>query len=222
MHTDTIRPADADPNGLRRAATIGLGGALVTVVGGAFSQLMRGSSSVSTEQWSFPFTARAHVLLTVVWALTHALLFVGFNGLRRSGFAGDRRIGGVGLKLALAGTALLGAGEVASMWLANATEDSGGAVAVGSVFGVGTLLTAVGMVMFGVAVVRERRGSGSVGAAALGFGVVNLVQMALAPTDLFHVGIIAYGAGALWLMVADLRQVGSAVATRVGVATPVR
>ena len=210
MLTHTIRPTGTETATLRRAAGIGLAGAFVTVAGGIFAQAVRGSSSVSTDQWSFPFGARSHVLLAVLWACSHALLFVGLRGIRRSGVVGDQRTCDVGIKLALTGTALLGVGEIASMWLANAKADAGGAVAVGSVFGLGTLSTAIGMVMLGFLVIRDRRWSGAGNAAPLVFGLVNVVQLALAPTDLFHVGIIAYGAAAAWLMVAFSREIGTA------------
>lgn len=206
MQTETTRPTAPETAMLRRAAVIGLGGAFITIVGGTFSQVLRGSSSVPTDRWSFPFGERAHVMLAVLWAFSHALIFVGLDGVRRSGFGGERRPAVVGIKLALFGTALLGVGEIGSMWLANAKEDAGGAVAVGAVFGLGTLLTAIGMVMFGTAVVREHRWAGRGNTAPLIFGLANVAQMALGPTDLFHIGIIAYGVAAAWLMSAFGRE----------------
>ncbi|CAN5588231.1 hypothetical protein BH10ACT3_BH10ACT3_09800 [soil metagenome] len=202
MRTDTIPSTQIDPTTLRTAATIGLGGALITLVGGTFAQIVTGSTSVSPDNWSYPFSARAHVLLSVLWALSHVLVFVGLNGLRRSGLAAERRAGVVGVNLALAGTAILALGEIASMWLANSTEDAGAAIAISSLFGVGTLLTAVGMVMFGIVVIRDRRWSGAGRWAPLAFGLVNVVQLVLGPTDLFFYGIIAYGIAASLLMVA--------------------
>jgi len=210
MQTETIRPTGSETAPIRRAAAIGLGGAFITVAGATFSQILRGSSSVSTDRWSFPFGARAHVLLAVLWACSHALLFVGLNGIRRSGLVGERRAGVAAINLSLAGTTLLGVGEIASMWLANAKADAGGAVAVGSVFGLGTLLTAIGMVIVGIIVVRDGRWTGPGKAAPLVFGLVNAVQMALGPTDLFHIGIIAYGSAAAWLMIAFGREAGDA------------
>lgn len=213
MQTLPIGPTETETATLRRAALIGLGGACITLAGGTLAQVMRGSSSVFTDQWSFPFGPGAHILLSVLWMASHLMLFVGLAGIRRSTLVGERRTGVVGIDLALAGTALLAVGEVASMCLANATEDSGGAIAVGSVFGIGTLLTAVGMVMVGVVVLRGRRWTGPSAAAPLVFGLVNVGQLVLGPTDLFHVGIIAYGLAAAWLMGAFVREIATSSPT---------
>lgn len=207
MHTTAIRSDLTDPTTARRAASIGLGGTLVTVAGGVFAQIMTGSSAVSPDRWSYPFSARAHVLLSGVWVLSHVLVLVGLRGLRRSGIATTRRPGLVGIDLAIAGTALLALGEIASMWIAGADEDAASAIAVGSLFGLGTLLTAIGMVIYGVVVLRDRRWAVPGRWAALAFGLVNVVQLGLAPTDLFFVGIIAYGVTGSLFMLAFRREV---------------
>lgn len=202
MRTDMIQPTGTDPTTLRRAATLGLGGALITLLGGTFAQIVTASTSVSPDNWSYPFSARAHVLLSVLWALSHVLVFVGLNGIRRSGLASARRAGVAGVNLALAGTAVLALGEIASMWLANSKEDAGAAIAISSLFGIGTLLTAIGMVMFGIVVIRGQRWAGPGRWTPLAFGLVNVVQLVLGPTDLFFYGMVAYGIAASLLMVA--------------------
>lgn len=203
-------PTNTQTDALHRAAKFGICGALITVVGASASLIVTGSTSVSSDDWSYPFSPRVHVLLSVVWAASHLLLLVGLEGLRRSGLVGERRSATIGIRLAVAGTAVLVVGEIASMWLAHSAEDAGPAIAVGSLFGIGTLLTAVGMLMVGVAVVRDHVWSGAGRAAPLVFGLVNLVQIGLGPTDMFFYGIVAYGIAALWLMVDFGRRVAGA------------
>lgn len=100
---------------VRRAGLALIAGALITAVGGAASQIVQASTSVSDDLWRYPWSSDLFVPISVLWAFAHVLVIVGLLGLRRSGVAGPTRSAAVGLALAIAGTGVLLVAEFASL-----------------------------------------------------------------------------------------------------------
>lgn len=137
-------------------------GALAGIVGGAATALsglviqavVQPSSRVSDEMWSYPWSSDALVPVSLLFAIFHLLVFGCLLGFARSGLAGPSGIARVGTTLALVGTALLFAGELASIPINDQRLDDPGPMTVGGIFGLGVLLTAVGLLLAGWATLR--------------------------------------------------------------------
>jgi hypothetical protein len=127
---------------IRRAGIAFIVGAGITALGGAVSQVAQTSAAVSDQTWSYPWSSDAFVPITLLWASAHALIIVGLLAFRRSGLAGATRTAGVGLALAVLGTVLLLAGEVASVPIRDHNLEDTGPAIVGGLFGLATLLSA--------------------------------------------------------------------------------
>lgn len=193
--------AAAAPADRRILALAALAGA-VTLVGAVATQVATGDPAVAKDLWSYPWSERTHVLLSVAWAATHILVFLGLAALCRSELTGPGRMGAVGYRLARAGTAVLAVAEIASLWAADATDDSGRALATGAVFGIGTLLIAAGFLAVGVATRRAGSWPGAGGWTPLVVGLGSVVLVALAPTDAGFVAIALHGVTLLALFTA--------------------
>lgn len=114
---------------VRRAGLALIAGALITAVGGAASQIVQASTSVSDDLWRYPWSSDLFVPISVLWAFAHVLVIVGLLGLRRSGVAGPTRSAAVGLALAIAGTGVLLVAEFASLPFAgDRVADTGPAI----------------------------------------------------------------------------------------------
>jgi hypothetical protein len=137
--------ANANIDSLRRAAIAGSVGATATAIGGLVVQaIIQPSTTVSDERWSYPWSSSSLIPISILWASLHVLVFVGVLGFARSGLAGKSRSARVGLTLALAGTALLFVGELASIVVRDQQVDDTGAEIVGAIFAIAILLSAVG------------------------------------------------------------------------------
>ena len=147
--------AQANIDSLRRAAIAGIVGATGTAIGGLVVQeVVQPATSVSDEMWSYPFSSSALVPMSILGAFLHVLVFIAVLGFARSGLAGPSRSAHIGLFLALAGTALLFVGELASIPVRDQRVDDTGAAIVGAIFGIGGLLSAVGFIAAGLATAR--------------------------------------------------------------------
>ncbi|MDQ6741572.1 MAG: hypothetical protein M3Z97_01505 [Candidatus Dormibacteraeota bacterium] len=178
---------------LRTAGLACILGALITIGGGIATQLVAASTDVSRDVYSYPYHADVHRGLSVLWAATHALIFVGLLGFLQSGLAGSSRTARMGLMLALAGTALLFVGEFASMAVAERPTSGGIASAVDALFGIASLLTAGGLLAAGWATVRARRWSGWRRLTPLACGLWSLALIGFVFTDVRMSAIAVYG-----------------------------
>lgn len=198
---------------LRKAGIACIVGALITAIGGVVSQVAQSSTTVSDEMWSYPWSSGTLVPLSLLWAFAHVLILVGLLGLRRSGLAGPTRAATVGLALALTGTALLLVGELASIPIRDQNVDDAGPAIVGPVFGVGTLLSAIGLILAGKATMQAGLWRDWRRFTPLVTGVWTLVLVGLVSTKVMAAGIAVYGLCFLALGVA-LYSRPSPVATR--------
>jgi hypothetical protein len=185
---------------IRRAGILGvLGGALTTLSGVLVQGVVLPASDVSDEMWSYPWESGAFVTVSAVYAVLHALVFVGILGYARSGVAGTGRGARAGTTIALAGTAVLLVAELLSIPVADQRLDDTGPGLVGACFGLGTALSAVGFIVAGVATVRAARWDGWRRFVPLATGVWLAILVGLAMT-----AALAFGVGLYGLLIAAL------------------
>ena len=141
---------------IRVAGRACAGGATLGVVVGAATQAVQASTDVPKDQWSYPWWSGASISFWLVAALAHALIAVGVIGLRRSGVAGTTRAARLGLTAALVGAVLIVAGHLVSIPIRNQTTHDTWPQIVGGVFGSGTILVAIGLLLAGWTTLRER------------------------------------------------------------------
>ena len=185
---------NANVQSLRRAATAGIVGAAATATSGLLVQaVVQPTTAVPDDRWSYPWSSSALVPVSVLWACLHVLVFIGVLGFARSGLAGASRVARVGVVLALAGTALLFVGELASIAVRDQQVGDSGAVVVGAAFGVAILLTAAGFVAAGIATLRARRWRGWRRFTPLSTGIWATALLVLNMTKALPTAVAVYG-----------------------------
>lgn len=198
---------------IRTAAGIGIIGALLTAVTGVIIQLVvQPSTDISDQMWSYPLSSRALVPMSIFYAAIHVLVIVGIIGVQRSGMAGPTQTARRGLTAAVAGTAFLLLGELASIPIRTDAIDDTGAVIVGAIFGLGILLTIIGFLAAGWATrttglwTQWRRHT---------ILIAGVASIAIFPLQLVHAlsaGVAIYGLGVLTFTVALYTQPSAATA----------
>jgi hypothetical protein len=182
------------PTSIRRAGLLGAVGGALTVISGVVVQgIVQPASDVSDEMWSYPWSSDALVPVSLVYAAFHVLVFIGVLGFARSGVAGPGRGARVGTVVALAGTAVLFAAELLSIPIADQRLDDTGAGLVGACFGMGSLLSAIGFIVAGVATVRAGRWDGWRRFVPLATGIWLAALVGLAVTPALAIGVTLYG-----------------------------
>ena len=131
--------------------------------------------AVPKDQWSYPFTTTTQWAVSVLLAIAHSLTAVGIMGVLRARPHGGRRAAEVTLYIAVAGFVLLSIAELLSGAIGGRDLDSVSATWVSTVFGVASLMTAVGGVVAGAVIVRTHRWTGIGAWMVLASGVVMLV-----------------------------------------------
>jgi hypothetical protein len=183
-----------EPTSLRRAGLLGAAGGALTVISGLVVQgIVLPASDVSDEMWSYPLSSDALVPVSLVYAVFHVLVFIGILGYARSGVAGPGRSARVGTVIALTGTAALFAAELLSIPIADQRMDDTGAVVVGACFGLGSLLSAIGFIVAGIATVRAGRWDGWRRFVPLATGIWLAALVGLAATPALTIGVALYG-----------------------------
>jgi uncharacterized membrane protein len=170
---------------LGRAGAVGALGAAVCAV--VVAGVVVPSSTVPDDRWSYPWSAAALVPVSLLYAGLHALVLLGLLGLTRGG------AGRVGAWIAVAGTAVLTLAELASIPIADQPMSATGAGLVGATFGLGTLLSAVGFLVAGVAAVRAGSAHGWRRYLLLVTGIWTAVMIGLVSTPLLPVAVGVYG-----------------------------
>ena len=185
---------NAETTTLRRYGLLGaIGGALTAISGLVVQGIIQPASDVSDEMWSYPWSSDALVPVSLLYAVFHGLVFVGILGFARSGVAGPGRGARIGPIFALAGTVVLFAAELLSIPVADQRLDDTGAGLVGAGFGVGTLLSAVGFVVAGIATVRAARWNGWRRLVPLALGIWLTAMLFLAATPALASSVALYG-----------------------------
>lgn len=196
----------AETSSTRAAGRVLALGAAATFVGGVVVQAaVQPGTNVPDERWSYPWTADALTRISLVWALLHVLVFTGILGFARSGLAGDGRAGRIGPRVALAGTAMLFAGELASIPVRHQQLSDSGATAVGVLFGVASAVVTVGLVAAGAGALKARRLRGHARFAPIVAGAGAAVVTVIGTTKALPTGVALYGLGLLVLGVCMMR-----------------
>ncbi|HEU5487061.1 MAG TPA: hypothetical protein VFU98_19315 [Microlunatus sp.] len=197
MTTQSVRPTTPTqplPLSLRRAVAPGL---LIVVAGAVqgdgalITAAYRTASPVSDEQLSFPWEGATAVTTSLIWGITQVMLVVGLVAFTRGG-AAPTRLGQVGGRLAVAGALLFVVGHALSLAGYDAAIDDPIAVVVLVCFGIGTLLSATGLVMAGTVTLRSGVWSSWRRYTPLALGVWMLAMMPLQFTAALPVAVSIY------------------------------
>lgn len=213
------QPEDHPRSAAPERITSALWPGLVIVIYGAIqadgailTAAYRGSSPVSDDRLSFPWDGATAVTTSVVWGLSQLLFVIGLVTFARSG-AVTGRAGRRGAWVAAVGAAAYVVAHGVSVAFHDADLDEAGAVIALACFGLGTLLTATGMVVAGVDVNRSGVWSGWRRRAPLTLGVwmVAMLPLQFTPALPISVAIYAVAAGALGVavMVESLLEVNT-------------
>ena len=185
---------NANVQSVRRAATGLIVGAAATAIGGLVVQaVVQPTTAVPDDRWSYPWSSSALVPVSILWACLHVLVFIGVLGFARSRLAGESRGARVGVVLALAGTALLFVGELASIAVRDQQVGDSAAVVVGAAFGVAILLTAAGFLAAGIATLRARQWRGWRRLTPLSTGIWATALLVLNMTKALPTAVAVYG-----------------------------
>ena len=160
----------------------------------------RNASPISDEQLSYPWADATAITTSLLWGTTQVLFVVGLEAFARSG-AAPSKAGHVGAWLAVTGSLLYVVAHALSLVAYDAALDDPIAVTVLSCFGVGTLLTAVGLIMAGTAAQRSGVWSSwrRFTPLALGIWMIAMMPLQFTPALPVAVGIYALAAMALGL-----------------------
>ena len=175
----------------RKLAVIGLVGAVLTTLSGiAVEVLVKPASDISDTMWSYPWSSDAIVPVSILYAGFHLLVLLGMLAVVR---AMGSRSGRIGAMLAVAGTFVLLVAELASIPIAGQRLDDTGPQIVGPVFGLGVALTAVGLLVAGVAVLRSHDWTGWRRYAPLVAGIWSFLLIGVSMTSAIALGVAIYG-----------------------------
>lgn len=197
--------AGLDRSSIRqRAALFMVAGAATAVAGAVLLFGMQPSTDLSDDMWRYPWeSSGAFVAFSLFSAALHALVAVGIVAFRRSGAAGRSRAATSGVALAVAGTALLLVGELASIPIRNAeTSDTSAGIVGGGVFGVAGTLSTIGFLVLGWATLRAGVWHDWRRFTPLATGVWLCVMAVLARPTVLHGMVGVYGLSLLAIAVA--------------------
>jgi hypothetical protein len=172
-------------------AACALGG-LALAIGAIATQIVQASTSVSDDLWRYPWSSHTAPIAWAIFGTMEALVLFGVLAWRHSGVAGSGRAAQVGLPLAVAGTALIVAGHFASMPVRNETIHQTGAQLVAGIFGVGTVLSAAGLLLAGWATLRAGVWRDWRRLVPLTIGLVTAALIGVQPTKALPTGLAVY------------------------------
>jgi hypothetical protein len=139
---------------LRTAGFICFAGGVIGAVGATVVAGMHGS--VSPEAVSYPLTPRTFRFAEVLWTLAHVMTLIGVIGLARYGRPPVARIGRVGVVITLIGMSLMVPTELGFAFIAHSADDSTEANVLSTAIGVAAILSGIGFLLLGTAILRQR------------------------------------------------------------------
>jgi len=151
------------------AIASGIGGALVGVLTIFYPP------AVPDDVWSYPFPGSVLLLVSLALALLHLLTAVGFYGVLLADPHRGSRPAAIAVWVAIVAFVALGMAEVLSGLLGEAAADGSRADDLGMLFGLGSLLSAVGSIVAGIIIARAGRWSGLGRWILVGSGVLMIV-----------------------------------------------
>jgi hypothetical protein len=197
-----------------------IGAAAATAIAGAVLQFgLQPATDLSDDMWRYPWSdSGAFVAFSLFSALLHALVIVGLIAFGRSGAAGRSRAASSGVALAVAGTALLLVGELASIPIRNAGIDDTSAAIVGAIFGLASIASTIGFLVTGRATLRAGvwRDWRRFTPLAVGIWLTALTLLSLAVPKVLHGGVGLYGLCLLAMATALYTQPAPGMAATTG------
>jgi MFS family permease len=194
----------ARPRSLATGAFIGA--AAATALSGAVLAIaVQPATDLSDKFWRYPWSSSgAFVAFSIFSAVLHGLVVVGLLAFGRSGTAGRSRAATSGVALAVAGTALLLVGELASIPIRHAEVDDTSAMIVGAIFGLASVASMIGFLLSGRATLRAGvwHGWRRFIPLATGIWLVVLTPIGLAAPTLLPSAVGVYGLCLLAMAVA--------------------
>jgi hypothetical protein len=192
VHT---RNAQARPKSRATAAFIGAGAA-TALAGAVLAFGLQPATDLSDDMWRYPWSSSgAFIAFSVFSAVLHGLVIAGLVAFGRSGAAGRSRAATSGVALAVAGTALLFVGELASIPIRAAQVDDTSAGIVGAIFGLASVASTIGFLVLGWATLRAGvwHGWRRFTPLAASIWLVVLTPVAETAPTLLHGGVGVYG-----------------------------
>ncbi len=116
-------------------------------------------TSTSEERYSFPFTEGGYVAAQLSFFLQHLPLIAGLALLLSRPLVRSSRTGKVGVAAGFGGMVLLALMELVAISAAAEATDSSRAELVNALYGVPTMLTGVGLLIGGIALLRSKEAS---------------------------------------------------------------
>jgi Ca2+/Na+ antiporter len=117
------------------------------------------SPQVGTDRWSYPYAPTGYVVAQLVFALNHVMLLAGIVALARVAPASGR-LWRAGIRTTVAGLVLYTACELWALAYTHSAKTAAGPNLLGGAYGISTLLIGVGLILAGVAVIRQRQWHG--------------------------------------------------------------
>ncbi len=191
----TTNNVQARPSSLVTGAFIGAGAA-TALAGAVLAFGIQPATDLSVDFWRYPWSSSgAFVAFSIFSAVLHGLVVVGLIAFGRSGVAGRSRAATSGVALAVAGTALLLVGELASIPIRDAQVEDTSAGIVGAIFGVGGVSSTIGFLVLGWATLRAGvwQGWRRFTPLAPGIWLVVLTPVVETAPTLLHGGVGVYG-----------------------------
>lgn len=213
--TTHLAPADVNPAPTRSGArplgqllpgAAGLVCAGVQLDGGIIAAAYRATSTVPEDRLNFPFAGSLATTTSLTWGLSAALFVLTLLAFVRSGAVGTSRAGRIGAILALVGGILFVAAHAVSLIFRDARVDDPAGLAAIALFLVGTLCSAGGFIVAGVAVVRAGRWTSWRRYAVLPVGIWMLCMVPLQFTPLLPLTVAVYAATLATFAVALLAE----------------
>lgn len=194
---------------LRLAGALIGSAAVATVIGAGLTGVMKATSDVPDELWRAPWSEGEFRVFVAYTVVTHGLVVAGLLLLRGSGWLPERAAIRRGLGAVVGGTLLLAIAEVCSLSVANANASDEG-MWVGALYGISSVLLAVGMIVAGISARRPEAGSPATSALLI-CGVLSVPTIVLGPTSLTWLAVAIYGVGYV-VLAAALLGAGRALA----------
>jgi hypothetical protein len=173
-HTTTATRPTMEDSRLRTYGAACAASGVLGVIAGLLTPVLY-DSAVPSNQWSYPLSTTTQWVLSLGLAIMHVLSAMGFLGVLRARPYGEHRAAAATLRIAVAGFAILSIAELLSGAIGAQDVDSVSATWVGTLFGVASLMTALGGLVAGTVIVRTNRWTGTGAWMVLASGVVMLV-----------------------------------------------
>jgi hypothetical protein len=173
-------------NTAQKSHALVAGGVLTGLSAFAVQFVVVPATDVADTEFSYPWTPETLIPVSIVYAVFHLLVAIGLAQVARP-FTGAIR---GGLWTAVIGTVLLVAGELATIPLRERlVDDSTVGLVTGPLFGGGTVLTVIGLLIAGVGLIRQQRTPFAKAVLVAGVWTVALLGLIVTPVMAAAIGV---------------------------------